>query len=1069
MLRVSRFSGKNRPVSMCPMKSYPRRLLSNIRPAFAAFVAIVFLTSVNFGQTTSTGTLEGRVQNAVTGRYLNNARLAVKDTAIIGFTNESGAYRLNQVPSGPAVLEVFYTGLDVQRIPLTVPSSRSITLDVTLTNAALVGPPVAAVKLDPFVIAATRETDGAAIAINEQRFAPNIKNVVSTDSQGEVMGGNIGEFLKYIPGLDAGPVGGAGGFEPDGILVRGFPSGLTVVTSDGAPMANSGTGRAFTLEQISINNIARVEVTKVPTPATGADSMSGSVNMVSKSAFERAQAQFRYNVNLTANSRALTLARQPDALEERMYRVVPGMNFDYTLPITKNLGLVVAGLHYLQFVSQVFSNHTFQTSGAGTGATFATPYYRQHQLQDSPQYRTRDSGSIKVDWRIARYSVLSFGLNSSYFKLRSGNYNFLANVGTAPAPSVAGGTALSFGPDFTVGATGRGSIGQTAGFNIRYQAQNGGNLIYRLNDGNWKIDAMASKSLGKSWTLREDRGFFGGITTTAKVPVRLTFRDINSIGPGTTEVYNNTNQRFDLYDIGNYDITTAAGGRRDLREEMEAGSLDVKRALRFLPFPASIQIGGARKEHTRDLENFSTSYTYNGISGDRSAARFAARVYTNVTLPVISSVERNNGGKSPPYVSPTLIWEAYRQDPSLFTVTPTQMVTTERGRIVNSQFFNERVDAAYMQTEMRLLGNRLNILTGVRYEKTTTYGEGLLQTPEGVWMRNPDGSFARNAAGARIRRPDAGAAGSLAELPSIYHRRGYKATKSYDGYYPSLHLTFNVTENFIARAAYAKTYGRPNYTDVVPNTVINENDLGVVPDPTQVPGTLTLSNPALRPWTADNYDLTLEYYTPSGGVFGAGVFRKDIRDFFGDLNKVATVADTETFGLGPEYAGWLVNTSINAGNARVSGMEISFNQPLRHLGRWGQPFRVFANATKLKTEGAAEANFSGYLPKVLNCGVTFNQKPFIVMLKINYRGRQRYDLVPNMGPDAYNYVTPKTHVDLNVDYQLRNNLSFFMNMRNLFNANVEGTWWGSQTPDYAKQRTTRDFGAILSTGIKGSF
>jgi len=50
-------------------------------------------------------------------------------------------------------------------------------------------------------VSASRETDGDAIAINEQRYAPNLKNVVAADSLGDVMDGNVGEFLKFLPGV----------------------------------------------------------------------------------------------------------------------------------------------------------------------------------------------------------------------------------------------------------------------------------------------------------------------------------------------------------------------------------------------------------------------------------------------------------------------------------------------------------------------------------------------------------------------------------------------------------------------------------------------------------------------------------------------------------------------------------------------------------------------------------------------------------------------------------------------------------------------------------------------------
>jgi hypothetical protein len=57
------------------------------------------------------------------------------------------------------------------------------------------------VRLAEFVVGESREMDAAAIAINEQRFAPNIKNIVSTDEFGHVAEGNVGEFLKFLPGV----------------------------------------------------------------------------------------------------------------------------------------------------------------------------------------------------------------------------------------------------------------------------------------------------------------------------------------------------------------------------------------------------------------------------------------------------------------------------------------------------------------------------------------------------------------------------------------------------------------------------------------------------------------------------------------------------------------------------------------------------------------------------------------------------------------------------------------------------------------------------------------------------
>ena len=116
----------------------------------------------------------------------------MKQTDIIALTDDTGSYRLTRVPSGPVVLEVYYTGLDPQTVSVNVPAGGNVTQDVSLTNSSLFGTQDPTVRLDAFTVAASKETDNASIAINDQRFAPNIKNVVSTDSHGEVMGGNIG-------------------------------------------------------------------------------------------------------------------------------------------------------------------------------------------------------------------------------------------------------------------------------------------------------------------------------------------------------------------------------------------------------------------------------------------------------------------------------------------------------------------------------------------------------------------------------------------------------------------------------------------------------------------------------------------------------------------------------------------------------------------------------------------------------------------------------------------------------------------------------------------------------------
>jgi iron complex outermembrane receptor protein len=1013
--------------------------------------------------TAATGVVTGRVQNVVTGQYLNNVRVAIKGTGQQAFTDQAGVYRLTNVPTGPAVLEVFYTGLDAQSIAVNVTAGQTVERDVDLSSVARYGQDSSVVKLDSFVISSSRETDANSIATNEQRFAANIKNVVAADSFGDIPEGNIGEFMKFLPGVTVDYVQAA----VRTISVRGFADNLTAVAVDGAQMASSASGaasRSFELEQVSINNVSRIELTKVPTPSTPADSLAGSVNMVSKSAFERSRAQFRYRLYLSANHENLDLEKTPHSFEKYTYKVLPGFDFDYTLPISKTFGLVITGLMSNQFNEQHLSHMTFNAAGTGTGASFARPYFQQHTLQDGPTTINKSSTSIKADWKFAPHNLLSVAVQANYFNNYFGTYNWVTNAGTNAAPTVTvanGGTPFSYGDNFTVGATGRGAVTLGGGFRDKMGATTAGNVRYTYDDGNWKVQAGLNHSTSRTWYRATGRGHFAALNTTLVNPVRVTFRDLSPDVPGTVQVFDNSNRPVDIYDINSYRVTTATDNPVDAQDKFQGGDVSLRRALNVFSVPSALQIGGLHRIQNRDIRRNSITWTYAGINGNTSAAPLQSVVYRNQ--------DNGYGYRNVPYASPHVAWRAFEQNPALFTKTPAQLVTEETYRINNSEYMQETVSALYLQAEARFLRNRLQVLTGARYERTEDEGQGPLYDPGAAFQRDAAGRFLLNAAGQRVRKPEAGALNSMEELRLTRAERAYLANRSYDGVYPSLHLNFNATENFVARLAYAKTYGRPNFSEIIPNATISENDQGDEDDPEFVVGTITLRNTGLKPWTADNYDLSLEYYTPQGGVVSAGAFLKEVDDFFGNDVRIATEADLAEFGLPSRYLGWRVNTTFNSGNARISGVEFNVRQSLQFLGGWGRHFSGFVNATKLKLKGDRQADFNRFIEETVNWGFTFSRKPVTFMAKWNYRGRQKRTAFPTLGPDAFEYYKARVNLDLNLDYTVGPRLAFFLNARNVFNEPQILQRFGSETPAYAKQFRTEEFGIQFVAGIKGAF
>ena len=226
----------------------PRARVGTLCRLFALAVAGLGCSLSLLGQT-ATGSISGRVHNEATGQYLNNARIIIKGTGLSTLTDDTGSFRITGVPSGTATIDAFYSGLDPLQVTVDVPAGGSVERVINLTNKAAYGDKTSTVKLDAYVLSASKLTEGEALATNEQRFAPNLKNVVASDAFGDVTEGNVAEFMKFLPGVtieysDA---------SPNAVAVRGFDPNMTSVTMDGSSMANasgSAVNRNFLFTQV---------------------------------------------------------------------------------------------------------------------------------------------------------------------------------------------------------------------------------------------------------------------------------------------------------------------------------------------------------------------------------------------------------------------------------------------------------------------------------------------------------------------------------------------------------------------------------------------------------------------------------------------------------------------------------------------------------------------------------------------------------------------------------------------------------------------------------------------------
>lgn len=1015
----------------------------------------LILPSLLSAQTAVVGSITGHVQNIGNGKSLGNVRVTIVGTDREAFSDDFGVYRLNDVPAGEVKLSAFYTGLDTETATVTVTAGMAAQHDFNLTSRERYGDDKT-VTLDTFVVAASREFEANAIATNEQRFSPNIKNVVAADAFGDVTEGNVGEFLKYLPGITVDYVAA----DVRTVSVRGFAAQFTNVSVDGMRLTSAvsgNTSRSFEFEQASINNMSRVEVTKVPTPDSPADSLGGTINMISKNAFERKGAQVNYRAYFNGSNEDLQMfSKTPGPGIKNTYKVLPGFDFDATLPFNKNFGIVVTGLSSNQFNEQHRWSPTWNYAQAG--ATVTNPYLQSFQDQDGPKNTYRDTISAKADWKISDQSTLSLMVQENYYNSFFGNRNINFNLGTTSVPTPATGTALTYGPTFVTSATGRAAVTQSSSFRDKFGNTTASNLVYRFNGQKWDISASVHGAESRSWYRDLGKGHWSavstalqGVSTVAVTNIAFpTFDWVANSAVGTPIDYNNLN---------NYRLTTTRTQELDGKATLYGTVVDAKRDFDGLSFPLAVKVGVASRTEAKDYRRKQSDYTFLGADGVANTADDAAGPYLDTKY---NGVDPYWGKPPTQYANPYVLADLFNTHPEYFrqgTGTTATGVQAEKYRIQNSQKVQERVDAAYFQVETKLLDNKLQIVTGVRFEQTSDDGAG------GLTHGNPT---------------------TLAAIASTWVERGYKASKSYDGYYPGFHATYEIRPNLLARFAYAQTVGRPDYSTIVPTLRINDTNASVNDGIGDIPAfTVIASNTGLKPWTANNYDLSLEYYFKKGGMVSVGAFDKEISDFWGNTASTITQTEIDNYALDASTLGYTLQTQTNVGAARIRGLEFNFTRPLDFLPSYGKYLSLSVNGTKLFLTGSNDADFNNFIPVAANASLSWNKKPVSLRVTYNYRGRQRgatagvsaLQTGTAYGATAaiaqangfYEYYAPRYNIDVNAEYTYSKRLKFFFNARNITNTPQIIQRYSDNSPVYSYGYRQEEFAIQMSAGIKGSF
>jgi TonB-dependent receptor len=257
-------------------------------------------------------------------------------------------------------------------------------------------------------------------AIERKRALSVIADVVASDDIGKLPDFNTAEAVQRLPGVSVEVDQG----EPRYVVVRGIDPNLNQVTVDGNLVGiPEAEGRRVALDTIPSDLVAAIEVVKAVTPDYDANAIGGSINLVTPTAFDRAQPFTFATVRGAYNNKSGKTGFGGSATHGR--RFGPDDQF----------GIVVAATYLKRFIDSDLAEPTGYTAFGPAGAQVFAPL--NYLLYDYRIMRERIGAIANFDWRPnedTRFYVRTI-YNEFTDEEERDQYNFAYAAGTPTFPT----------------------------------------------------------------------------------------------------------------------------------------------------------------------------------------------------------------------------------------------------------------------------------------------------------------------------------------------------------------------------------------------------------------------------------------------------------------------------------------------------------------------------------------------------------------------------------------------------------------------------------------------------------
>jgi outer membrane receptor for ferrienterochelin and colicins len=220
------------------------------------------------------------------------------------------------------------------------------------------------------------EVTGKKDATTDRRNSTAAKIIINREDIEQYGDTNLGDVLRRLPGVTQGGRPGRGG----GVAMRGMGGGYTQMLINGE---RSPPG--FSMEQISPDQVERIEILRAPTAETGTRAVAGTINIVLREPLKLKSDELKVGVQEERNRYSPNLSwSRNDSFSETG-------NYNFTLSLNRN--------------DQLTDNRSSSTfTNLGTGL-LTLP--QQNTTSSSDAQRNSVYASSRVQWRLGAGELFS--------------------------------------------------------------------------------------------------------------------------------------------------------------------------------------------------------------------------------------------------------------------------------------------------------------------------------------------------------------------------------------------------------------------------------------------------------------------------------------------------------------------------------------------------------------------------------------------------------------------------------------------------------------------------------------